>query len=68
MIKGFECNLYFSGITINSDDLASLSEDDLISIRTIMISSEEPHDPKPTQEKEPYVGILSRTFIPAACL
>ena len=59
-------NIYFSGITINSDNLASLPEDDsLIGIRTVMISSEEPHDPEPTQEEEPYVGILSRTFIPA---
>ena len=55
----------FSGITINTDNLALLPDDDsLIGIRTIMISSEESHNLDPTQEEETHMYSVRRDWRP----
>ena len=59
-------NVYFSHVTVNDNNVASLPEDDNLSqICTVTISSEESTEsPFPIQAEDPYTANLSRTFIP----
>ena len=59
-------NVYFSHVTVNDNNVASLPEDDDLSqICTVTISSEESTElPFPIQTEDPYTANLSRTFIP----
>ena len=58
-------NVYFSHVTVNDNNVASLPEDDDLSqICTVTISSEESTElPFPIQAADPYTANLSRTLI-----